>query len=178
MHPGGRRPVELTETGRLVLAHARPLLARVKAVQADVAALALGEAGQLAVGTFQSFGARILPIVLARFRSVRPRVEVDIRGAVDVNELHAGVDEPSRLRPAARPVFPFVPLVPKDVHAACCGSGSSSTAHGSGLGTTTSLRPVSYSHLTPPTTRRGEIDVGAVTVKNTSHARHVTYTTL
>jgi molybdate transport repressor ModE-like protein len=91
-HPGGRRPVELTETGRLVLAHARPLLARVKAVQADVAALALGEAGQLAVGTFQSFGARILPTVLARFRSVRPRVEVDIRGAVDVNELHAWVE--------------------------------------------------------------------------------------
>ena len=30
--PGGRRPLELTEAGRVVLAHARPLLARVKAL--------------------------------------------------------------------------------------------------------------------------------------------------
>jgi hypothetical protein len=32
-----------------VLAHAEPLLARVKAAQSDVASLVLGEAGQLAV---------------------------------------------------------------------------------------------------------------------------------
>jgi molybdate transport repressor ModE-like protein len=91
-HPGGRRPVELTETGHVVLAHARPVLARVKAAQADVAALALGEIGQLAVGAFQSFGTRILPDLLARFRSLRPRVAIDIRESVDVKELLASVE--------------------------------------------------------------------------------------
>jgi DNA-binding transcriptional LysR family regulator len=38
-HPGGRRPPELTDTGRVVLAHAEPLLARVKAAQSDVASV-------------------------------------------------------------------------------------------------------------------------------------------
>jgi DNA-binding transcriptional LysR family regulator len=75
-----------------VLAHAEPLLARVKAAQSDVASLVLGDAGQLAIGTFQSFGARILPPVLARFRALRPGVEVAIRAATDVGELHRAVE--------------------------------------------------------------------------------------
>jgi molybdate transport repressor ModE-like protein len=91
-HPGGRRPAELTEAGEVVLAHARSLLARVQAAQADVAALALGEIGQLAIGTFQSFGTRILPGLLARFRSLHPGVIVDIRESTDVYELLAGVE--------------------------------------------------------------------------------------
>jgi DNA-binding transcriptional LysR family regulator len=91
-HPGGRRPLELTDTGRVVLGHAQPLLARVKAAQSDVASLVQGEAGQLAIGTFQSFGARILPPVLARFRTLRPGVEVEIRAVTDVRELHAAVE--------------------------------------------------------------------------------------
>jgi DNA-binding transcriptional LysR family regulator len=91
-HPGGRRPLELTDIGRVVLAHAEPLLARVKAAQSDVASLVMGEAGRVAIGTFQSFGARILPPVLARFRSIRPDIEVDIRATTDVGELHAAVE--------------------------------------------------------------------------------------
>jgi DNA-binding transcriptional LysR family regulator len=91
-HPGGRRPLELTDTGRVVLAHAQPLLARVKAAQSDVASLALGEVGRIAIGTFQSFGARILPPVLARFRATRPGVDVEIQAATDVAELHAAVE--------------------------------------------------------------------------------------
>src|SRR5262249_29381535 len=50
--PGGRRPLELTDAGRVVLKHARPLLARVRAAEADVAALAGGEVGEVAVRTF------------------------------------------------------------------------------------------------------------------------------
>ena len=91
-HPGGRRPVELTDTGQVVLAHARPVLARVKAAQADVAGLALGETGHLAVGTFQSFGTRILPALLARFRVLRPGVAIEIRESIDAKELLTGVE--------------------------------------------------------------------------------------
>jgi molybdate transport repressor ModE-like protein len=91
-HPGGRRPAELTETGRVLLAHGRPLLARVQAAQADLAGLALGEAGRVAVGTIQSFGAQILPGVLARYRAVHPGVDVEIRQSIDVDELFDGVE--------------------------------------------------------------------------------------
>jgi molybdate transport repressor ModE-like protein len=91
-HPGGRRPVELTETGEMVLAHAEPVLARVKAAQADVAALALGEVGRVSLGTFQSFGTRILPSLLAHFRAVRPRVAIDIRESTAEIDLLRAVE--------------------------------------------------------------------------------------
>src|SRR5215208_2866572 len=70
--PGGPRAVSLTEAGRLVLRHAGAIIARLKAAQADVAALVEGGAGTLRVGTFQSVGARILPELLRRFREEWP----------------------------------------------------------------------------------------------------------
>jgi molybdate transport repressor ModE-like protein len=90
--PGGRRPLELTEAGRVVLAHARPLLARVKAAEADVAALQGGELGRVTVRTFQSFGARLLPGVLAAFRRRCPGVEVEIEEALSGEALLAAVE--------------------------------------------------------------------------------------
>src|SRR5439155_4047 len=67
--PGGPRPVTLTEAGRILLGHAESIVARLQAAQADLAALASGEAGSLHVGTFQSVGAKILPEVMRRFRA-------------------------------------------------------------------------------------------------------------
>ena len=90
--PGGRRPPDLTDTGRVVLAHARPLLARVKAAQADVASLAGSEHGQVTVLTFQSFGARLLPSVLRAFRARCPGVEVRIEEALDADRLLGAVE--------------------------------------------------------------------------------------
>jgi molybdate transport repressor ModE-like protein len=90
--PGGRRPLELTDAGRVVLAHARPLLARVRAAEADVAALAGGETGQVAVRTFQSFGARLLPGVLSAFRARCPGVAVQIEEALSGEELLGAVE--------------------------------------------------------------------------------------
>jgi molybdate transport repressor ModE-like protein len=90
--PGGRRPLELTDTGRVVLAHARPLLARVKAAQADVAALAGGELGQITVLTFESFAARLLPAVLRAFRARCPGVDVRIEEAFGLDKLFGAVE--------------------------------------------------------------------------------------
>jgi molybdate transport repressor ModE-like protein len=90
--PGGHRAPELTDTGRVVLAHARPLLARVKAAQADVASLAGGDLGQITVLTFQSFGARLLPTALRVFRARCPRVEVRIEEALDADRLLGAVE--------------------------------------------------------------------------------------
>ncbi len=77
--PGGPRPVAFTEAGRLLLRHARAIVARLQAAQADLAALSAGEAGSLHVGIFQSVGARILPEVMRRFALAWPDVEVELR---------------------------------------------------------------------------------------------------
>src|SRR3954466_11319380 len=69
-------------------------------------------------------------------------VDVEVPGAELVNgraKPHARADEALRLPAAARPVLRVVPVVAKDVHAACCGSGSSSS-HCSGRGITTRRR--------------------------------------
>jgi DNA-binding transcriptional LysR family regulator len=85
--PGGPRPVELTDAGRLLLRHADSIVAQLDAAQADMAALAEGAAGPLRVGIFQSVGARILPGLLRRFREEWPRVEVRVREETDAAEL-------------------------------------------------------------------------------------------
>jgi len=74
--PGGPRAVSLTEAGELLLGHARSVVARLHAAQADLDALGAGTAGSLRIGVYQSAGARILPRVLRRFASEWPRVEV------------------------------------------------------------------------------------------------------
>src|SRR5437762_10348948 len=85
--PGGPKPVELTEAGRLLLRHADAIVAQIDAAQADLAALAEGAAGPLRVGIYQSVGARILPALLRRFREAWPRVEVQVIEETDAADL-------------------------------------------------------------------------------------------
>ena len=85
--PGGPRPVALTEAGQLLLRHARAIVARLQAAQADLAALSAGEAGSLRVGIFQSVGARILPEVMRRFAGAWPRVDVELQESHSDNAL-------------------------------------------------------------------------------------------
>jgi DNA-binding transcriptional LysR family regulator len=90
--PGGPRPVTLTEAGRLLLAHADAIVARLKAAQADMAALADGAAGTLRVGTFQSVGARVLPAVIARFHADWPDIEIQLKESAHDEELATWVE--------------------------------------------------------------------------------------
>jgi DNA-binding transcriptional LysR family regulator len=85
--PGGPRPVSLTEAGTLLLRHADGILARLQAAQADLSALAAGEVGALRVGTYQSVGARVLPELLAEFRTTWPRVDVQLTESTDDGHL-------------------------------------------------------------------------------------------
>ncbi|HWH05421.1 MAG TPA: LysR family transcriptional regulator [Gaiellaceae bacterium] len=85
--PGGPRAVTLTEAGELLLRHAEAIVARLRAAEADMAALRHGQAGALHVGTFQSVGARILPAVLRRFRAAWPRVEIRLTESASDDEL-------------------------------------------------------------------------------------------
>ena len=75
----GRRTVELTEPGRLLLRHAEAIVARLSAAQADLRSYAEGASGVLRVGTYQSVGARILPALVSRFSAAWPGVEVRLR---------------------------------------------------------------------------------------------------
>ena len=94
--PGGPRKVTLTEAGEMLLRHARAIVSRLAAAQADLAALADGAAGTLRVGTYQSVGTRIVPNLVRRFHEAWPQVQVrltesnvdsDLLGMVEGGEL-------------------------------------------------------------------------------------------
>src|ERR1700756_1523178 len=94
----GRRTVQLTEAGRLLLGHADAIESRVHAAEADLRAFAAGRAGALRVGVYQSVENKILPEAMRRFKAGWPDVDVQLtedsqeatlvesveRGALDV----------------------------------------------------------------------------------------------
>jgi molybdate transport repressor ModE-like protein len=74
----GGRAVTLTAAGERVLRHGRAMLARAQAADAELRGLRDGTAGTLRLGTVQSVGARIVPDLLRRFASLRPKVDVEL----------------------------------------------------------------------------------------------------
>jgi DNA-binding transcriptional LysR family regulator len=85
--PRGRRPIGATPAGALVLRHGEAMLARVQAVQADLAAAVGGAATTLRVGTYQSVGIHVLPALLPRFTAEWPRIEIELRESASDYEL-------------------------------------------------------------------------------------------
>src|ERR1700736_4643016 len=74
----GQPSVEFTEAGRLLLAHANAIIARLEAAHADFAAFGQGALGALRVGTYQSVSTRILPGLMREFSAAWPDVEVQL----------------------------------------------------------------------------------------------------
>ena len=89
VRPGGRRPVTPTEAGLRLLRHARRASAAIRAAEADLNALAVGEAGTLRIGTFQSAGVRLLPGAMRSYVERWPGVEVRLVEASYDEELLA-----------------------------------------------------------------------------------------
>jgi DNA-binding transcriptional LysR family regulator len=85
--PGGPKPASLTDAGRLLLTHADAIAARVAAAQADLVALAQGQAGPLRIGVCQSVGQRILPEVMRKFLAEWPQVQVSLTESASDEEL-------------------------------------------------------------------------------------------
>lgn len=83
----GPRPVTLTEAGNALLPHAHWILDRLAAARADVENLAAGESGSIRIGTIQSVGARLLPQILATYRSKWPAIEVNLYNESAEGEL-------------------------------------------------------------------------------------------
>jgi len=90
--PGGPRRVYLTEAGRLLIRHADGIVARLHAAQADLAALARGDAGPLRIGTYQSVGNKILPALLRRFSAQLPEIQIELRETHVDDELLVAVE--------------------------------------------------------------------------------------
>ena len=88
----GPRPIGLTEPGRVLLGHARAVLARLEAAATDVDALTQGAAGELRIGTYQSIAARLLPALLAEFRTAWPRIELTLLESGSHDELDGLVE--------------------------------------------------------------------------------------
>jgi DNA-binding transcriptional LysR family regulator len=103
----GPRPIRITEAGRVLLAHARAVLARMDAAAADIDALSGGAAGEFRVGVYQSIATRLLPELLAEFRRDWPRIDVQLFEAGSHDEIDAMVERGAldlafTIAPAAR----------------------------------------------------------------------------
>lgn len=83
----GPRPVTLTAPGELLLSHTSWVLDRLEMARRDLERLVAGQVGSIAIGTFQSAGARLLPQVLAAFRAEWPELRVSIHNEMADGEL-------------------------------------------------------------------------------------------
>lgn len=90
--PGGPRPISLTEAGQTLLRHAEAILARIHAAQADLAAVKAGLGGSLRIGTYQSVGSTILPVLMREFTAAWPQLEIRLTESANDDELLSGVE--------------------------------------------------------------------------------------
>ncbi|MGI5340209.1 LysR family transcriptional regulator [Streptomyces sp. CA-181903] len=97
----GRRPVVPTEAGRLLLAHAGPLLLRLDAARADIARLVAEPVSRLTLGVTPLALTPEVADRLAGLRAAHPRWEVTVRvldrdavpAAVSAGDLDAGLTD-------------------------------------------------------------------------------------
>jgi DNA-binding transcriptional LysR family regulator len=90
-----RRPrgVLLTAAGQALVGHAEGILARLDAAEAELAAIAGLNAGQLRMASFPTAGATLMPMAIASFRSRHPEVTLTLAEGEPEEiapRLHAG----------------------------------------------------------------------------------------
>jgi DNA-binding transcriptional LysR family regulator len=78
----GSRRISMTEAGELLLQHSGAIVARLRAAQADLAALARGAKTLLDVGSFETASARIIPTALRRLAQRSPETQILLHDAV------------------------------------------------------------------------------------------------
>jgi DNA-binding transcriptional LysR family regulator len=83
----GSRGVQLTEAGRVLLAHSDGVLDRVDSAQRELASVGRRIKGRLRVGAFHSALAALIPRAIARFRDQHPEVEVALREGTTPSQL-------------------------------------------------------------------------------------------
>src|SRR5256886_5370838 len=88
----GRRTVQLTEAGRVLVGHAEAIESRLRAAEADFRAYAAGISGSLRIGIYQSVANKVLPEVMRRFKERWPDVDVQVTEAAHDDELVDAVE--------------------------------------------------------------------------------------
>ncbi len=89
--PGGPRPVRITPLGKLMLTHAREILAKAQATAESLERFKAGEAGRVDIGTFQSVSNVLLPAIVRQLRDEHPGIDIRVfeeESAID--RLRAG----------------------------------------------------------------------------------------
>jgi DNA-binding transcriptional LysR family regulator len=76
--PGGPRPVRITPLGKVVLAHAREILAKAQATAESIERFKAGESGRVDIGTFQSVSNVLLPRIVRQLRDEHPLVDIRV----------------------------------------------------------------------------------------------------
>jgi DNA-binding transcriptional LysR family regulator len=76
-----------TDAGRLLVARAEEIIARLQDAEAELLALAGLEAGRLRMASFASAAASIVPLAIARFRERYPAVELSIAMADPLDSI-------------------------------------------------------------------------------------------
>ena len=81
------RGMALTPTGAALLAHARLIEAQCRFADAEIEALAHGEAGTIRIGAGPYWGPTLVPIAVARLQARFPRLRVDLEVGVNTITL-------------------------------------------------------------------------------------------
>ena len=87
------RPVRLTPSGEVVLAHTETLLAQAGAIETDLAALTRGDIGRLRLAGFYTAWSTFLPTAVADFAGAHPQVDLELEQLdppAALRELRAG----------------------------------------------------------------------------------------
>lgn len=84
---GGPRVVTLTEAGRHTYSAAQDILGRARMLGVEIDGILDGSTGRLAIGTFQSVSARLLPGLLAGLMEDEPGITIDVFESDDNSEL-------------------------------------------------------------------------------------------
>ena len=72
------RGVRLTEAGEALVRHTDAILARLREAEAELEAIAGLRGGRLRIAAFESAGATLMPLAIARFRERHPAVELSM----------------------------------------------------------------------------------------------------
>src|SRR5918999_1261359 len=72
------RGVRLTEAGEAVVRHTDAIMARLAEAEAELEAIAGLRGGRLRMASFESAGATLMPLAIARFRAEHPAVELSM----------------------------------------------------------------------------------------------------
>src|ERR687896_869574 len=72
------RGVRLTQAGEAVVRHTDAIMARLAEAEAELEAIAGLRGGRLRMASFESAGATLMPLAIARFRAEHPAVELSM----------------------------------------------------------------------------------------------------